>query len=41
MSAVMTPVVYNDMSDAMSDIFFNGMSFDMSLGTVRFTGREL
>jgi hypothetical protein len=38
MSTVVALVMYNGMSDVMSKIFDFDMSFDMSLGTVCFTG---
>ncbi len=38
MSTVMTLDMYNDMPDDVSKIFITGMSFDMTLGTVCFTG---
>jgi hypothetical protein len=40
MSTVMTLDMYNDMSDDVSKIFDCDMSFDMPLGTVRFTGKR-
>jgi hypothetical protein len=38
MSTVMTLDMHKSMSDVMSQFLFTDMSFDMPLGTVRFTG---